>query len=1486
MSYNKTKSQTKATNKKVKFNINLDSINESTEHTTKSPVDSNNLDTIMNNSKVKEVIDNVESKLNNMIDYQTDSFEVCDAYFGLDNGKQIIAHHFKSFEQFIDKYINDIFAQFNPVHICQEYDNDTNKYKFELFMSFENYYFKTPTITEMDGETIDMTPNIAKLRNLTYSSQLYVNIRLKRVIRTVDSNNPLPNLDIEDVKEMVLPDIKFGKIPIMVQSKYCVLNKLKHVKNSQLGECEFDLGGYFIINGNEKVIVGQERIAGNKIFVFNQQKQNKAREFESEVRSCKDNSFSVVMTNIVKFNEKNRIFTIDIPTFKNPINIFIIMKLCGIKNDKDLLELICYDIEDDIIGKEIAISLKQTLIQYKNICIKENIKTDDDLEQYCLKQMKMKQTFKEYKMTAKDKHDQLYKSLEDDFLPHCGNDLFHKGYYVGLMTRKLILVMLKILPYDDRDSFENKRVETTGHLLAGLFRQCMTRLIKEIQKNINKELNNKNILKNLGANNGKNIDIFDIINSDNIYKIIKVTSIESGIKYSLATGNWGVKTNGVGKQKVGTAQVLSRLGYNSYLSYLRRVICPSDKKKKNSKIVGPRKLHSSQFGYICPAETPEGSQVGIVKNMALSATITNHYDSNIIKEWLLSYDIKPLPRCDFNINTSSMNLISRDTLIFINGDIIGYHSNIKEFIDIFYNARRTGAIHPYISIRWNIDINECTIYTDAGRLIRPLYVVNNGTELAITKDHIKLLKEYNYDFNVLVMPNKIINSDYNTNKVTSANNSTTGSNNSNKGVTTGARTDINIEKIKATNGVIDFIDNEELNNCTIAVMPEYLIESNKHIKYLKQLYSHCEIHPGLMLGVLACVIPFSDHSQSPRNAYQSSMGKQAMSIYLTNYLKRLDTQSYILNNIEKSLVRSNFGKYVNYSELPPGMNAMVAISCYAGYNQEDSVILNGNSVDMGMFRTTYYHVYKDEEKKIQSNGKEEKFCKPDPVYTKGIKPGNYDKLDERGFIKVNEFVSSKDVIIGKKLPVKNKYKNGEQIYEDCSTSIRMNETGFVDNVYVHRNESGYMCGKVRIRNERVPSIGSKFASRVGQKGTVGMILPQESMPFTKDGLVPDIIMTPHAIPSRMTIGQLLETLLGKISAHCGGFTSCTPFDKVSPDTLGKILESHGYDYCGNEVLYSGITGKQMDVMIFFGPTYYQRLKHMVEDKMHCITSDHEVLTDSGWKYFQDIDIERDKLYTMEFQPTTLETYNENMKFNTAYKHAIDRHYYPNREQELYHIKNDYIDTIITSEHRLPVRFQIGDDNAHNEYFMTTIEALYNSMLTKKLDMYTDKYSLFINNQTLIDVELDDITKLPKKVETTFCFTMPDETFYVRRNGKEYWTGNSRSSGPVVLLTRQPAEGRARDGGLRIGEMEKDVFNAHGTLSFMKERLMDVSDKFDIYVCSHCGNQAIVNTDEEVQKYECNVCDNYSDFKYLQIPYAQKLMMQELQGMYMNVTFET
>jgi DNA-directed RNA polymerase II subunit RPB2 len=329
------------------------------------------------------------------------------------------------------------------------------------------------------------------------------------------------------------------------------------------------------------------------------------------------------------------------------------------------------------------------------------------------------------------------------------------------------------------------------------------------------------------------------------------------------------------------------------------------------------------------------------------------------------------------------------------------------------------------------------------------------------------------------------------------------------------------------------------------------------------------------------------------------MGKQSIGLYASNYQKRMDTLAYVLNNLEKALVKTRFAKYINYDELPCGVNAIVAIGSYTGYNMEDSVILNKGAVDRGLFRATFYRTYKDDEKKIQSSGREEKFAKPNPKYTRGTKPGNYDKLDERGFVRKDEYVTSEDIIIGKVLPLKNKLdENGHQLYKDCSTSLRSNETGFVDKIYTDRNADGFRFVKIRMRTERVPIIGDKFASRCAQKGTVGMIYPQETMPFNSVGISPDIIMNPHAIPSRMTIGMLVEMILGKAAASLCGYADCTPFNKISYDAICEILEANGFNYTGDEILYSGISGQQMDVKFFMGPTYYQRLKHMVLDKQH------------------------------------------------------------------------------------------------------------------------------------------------------------------------------------------------------------------------------------------------------------------------------------------------
>ena len=1401
----------------------------------------------------KNILSDFEELMENTID-KSDAWDVMDSYFNQSNKRQIISHQFFSYEQFIEKYISDVLTQFNPIKVYHDYQPELNKHTFEMDIEFINYNFGNPTITELDGETIHLTPSIARLRNLTYSRPLNIDIKFTRTIYSQDEDKfndkgeLIPNLDISNTKDVIMKNVNFGYIPIMVNSKFCTLSKNTGITMEQQGECRYDMGGYFIINGNEKVIVGQERIAENKIFVFNKQKQNKNKEFEAEVRCIVDDCFSIVVTNIVKYFEKENTFHIILPTFKQPINIFLLIRALGIDNDKDMINLICQDLSDSVLGSNFTLMLKDALLEFKVICQEECIHTPEEVMNYLVKFLKYKGLNKDIKLDNLGKINYLKNGLTAEFLPQMRTNTTNKLHYLGCMVRKLIKVRLGLIDFDDRDSFQNKRVETAGYLMASLFRQCLNRLIKDMTKSITKELNHNK--------SGK--DIFDIITINNITKVVKPTSIEGGIKYALATGNWGVKTNGKGKIKVGTAQVLNRLSYLSYLSHLRRLICPSDKKKKNNKIVYPRKLHNTQWGFICPAETPEGAPVGLVKNMSLGSTITIQYNSGPVREWIKRTGLRYFS----DINSEEDKKALKDMCyIMVNGDLIGYHNNPVKFYHQFKHLRRGGVFNPYITIFWNIEENIINIFSDAGRLIRPVYTVSNN-QLNIRKGHIEYLKQNNYNWSYLINPvhNKILQrmpmEYYQNCKIED-----------DEG---GFK---ELEKLyeystaqSKQQSVIEFIDNEETCNCMIAMTPEMLDTEGKQYQ---TSFTHCEIHPGLILGVLASVIPFPDHNQSPRNAYQSSMGKQAMGCSATNFLKRMDTLSYVMNSLERPIVFSRFGEYTNYNKLPVGLNAMVAIACYGGYNQEDSIIMNQNSIDNGLFRTTFYHVYKDEEKKIQSNGKEEKFCKPDPEYTKGIKPGNYDKLDERGFVKENEFVTSKDVIIGKKLPIKNKYLNGHQVFKDCSTSLRMNESGYIDRVFIDRNEEGFVSGKVRIRNERVPGIGSKFASRVGQKGTVGMMYPREHMPFTESGLVPDIIMTPHAIPSRMTVGQLLECLMGKASVKLGGFSECTAFSEVSQDKVGDILEENGFEYCGNEVMYSGITGKQMEVQIFFGPTYYQRLKHMVEDKMHCLTMDHLIYTKKGWKPFTQI--------KMNTSVATFNSRTDRLEWHTP----LETHHYCPRRQTMYHILNDYIDTSITEEHRLWIK-----EENDSRFSLQTATDVYDNLQHKNDDGFIVFASMDLESNEITEFQVfkNNIYK-SDMVEEVFCLTVPNEKFLVKRGDKHYWTGNSRNSGPVVQLTRQPAEGRSRDGGLRIGEMEKDCMSSHGAVGFMKERLLDVSDKFNTYVCGHCGNYAIVNPDEDIQLYRCNLCETYNSFRKISIPYASKLLNQELQGLGINTHYK-
>ena len=870
---------------------------------------------------------------------------------------------------------------------------------------------------------------------------------------------------------------------------------------------------------------------------------------------------------------------------------------------------------------------------------------------YLLKQSLILGQPKDIKLSIEKKIELFKGMLSRDLLPHVGDNFKNKALYLGYMINKLSKAYFKQIKYDDRDSYCNKRIDSSGNLLSMLTRQYINKFIKDTRNTIMKELNSG------PWKTTKNIE--NVINVTNIYKIFKTNTIEAGLKYGLATGNWGIKSS---SNKVGIAQVLSRLNYKSTLSHLRRINTPTE---KTGKLIPPRKLHNTQWGFICCPETPEGGSVGLVKNLAISTFITTFTSIDPIIKVLKNNDNVTL--LEENPETIDLNYLYNKTKLFINGTWYGVCINSINVFNKLKSCKRYGIINIYTSISFNYNLNEINIFTDSGRCVRPVFVVKNNC-LTITKNDINKIRNKQYSFKNLLVKSIPENEIYTNNHTLYT---------------------------EPQEGVIEYVDTEELYNSMIAM-------DFKDLKSKKHNYAYAEIHPSLILGVLASSIPFSNHNQSPRNTYQSAMGKQAMGLYTSDYRKRIDTMAHILNYPCIPIVNTRIDTYLPSINLPTGMNVIVAICSYTGYNQEDSIILNSSSVQRGLFNSTFLRAYRDDEKKIHSSGQEEKFGKPDSN-TKGLKPGSSSKLNNNGFVDKNIYVDSNDIIIGKLTPIKDKKSNNKE-YKDNSTLLRNNENGWIDEVYINTNGEGNRFSKVRVRTNREPEIGDKFSSRHGQKGTVGMTYRQEDMPFNKDGISPDIIINPHAIPSRMTIAQLMETILGKCSCVYGGFGDATPFGNLDVYTIGDFLKNKcGYEKHGNEVLYNGMTGKQLSVDIFMGPTYYQRLKHMVQDKVH-----------------------------------------------------------------------------------------------------------------------------------------------------------------------------SRSTGPKVLLTRQPPEGRSRDGGLRFGEMERDGKIAHGTLQFLKERTMDVSDKYKMYICNKCKLTAVVNYNEGISN--CKKCNNYIDFSEIKIPYAYKLLTQELESM--------
>jgi DNA-directed RNA polymerase II subunit RPB2 len=1111
-------------------------------------------------------------------------FKVIENFF---KNKGLVYQQIEHFNDFINNGIQSVIDEEPSIEIVPKKDT---KYT----INFTEAYVYSPGIIEEDRNLKNITPQEARRRDLTYDSAICCD-----VTETMTEDCKIINTTTH--KRIII-----GRIPIMIRSDKCILHNKSDLERIQAGECEKDNGGYFIIKGNERVIVSQLRSNYNQPMVLKQKpKDGQIYSFIATIRSMSETTgHSVQLRAMIGLDDRTICFSL--PYIKEPVPVGVVFKALGYTLEKDILNFI-------------NLSTLNTK-KYMKIIIRDSffISTQREALEYI-------GTSTIHTISKDKRYDYTKQVCEIDLFPHLGlgSTNFEICTMLGFIVNQLISTRIGLREVDDLDNFSNKRIESTGVLFTELFRTLYKKFINTVKLIVEKKKTN-----------------FECISV-----IKKCNGITAGIKHSMSTGNWGAQKNSY--IRTGVSQVISRITYAASLSHTRRIIIPVGKESKNAKI---RQIHSSQFGYICPAETPEGKSAGIVLNFALLSRSTIKISTFIVKDILKN--IKFLtPTSEINIDT-----LPDFKLVFLNGAIIGGTKNPEDMVREIIDLRRNKQLDKDVSVSYDTIDDIVRVFCDAGRASRPL--------LRIDDNGIMIKKSSGVEWDNLIK-----------------------------------------------NNLIEYIDCSEIQNYVVAMTPDSVT---------KWKNDFCEIHPSMMQGVMGSVIPFPDHSPSPRNCYQCSMGKQAIGVFSLAHNIRFDTIVHVLDYPQRPMVSTKQSDFMGFNEMPSGINVIVAVLSYTGYNQEDSLILNKSSIDRGLFTLTSYRTICEVDTKIgmytsktiempprNSNG----LRKEDPEYFMR-KKDNYSLLDSRGIVREGTKINKGDVIIGK--INRESSKSGVEKITDCSICAKQVDEGVIDKVDVTTTPNGYLMVKIKIRQHRIPEIGDKFASRAAQKGTVGAIYSQEDMPFNSDGISPDIIINPHAFPSRMTVNQLMECVLGKACCIGGMYGDSTPFTSSSSGNAAEricdLLAKAGMDNkascdrTGWEQLYNGMTGDPIKAKVFMGPTYYQRLKHMVVDKMH-----------------------------------------------------------------------------------------------------------------------------------------------------------------------------SRAQGHVTTLTRQPLEGRSRDGGLRFGEMERDCMIAYGASRFLKERLFDCSDPYTIIVCDHCG---MITPSQS----ECLSCRK-DDVTSVNMPYASKLVCMELMAMGIKIAIK-
>lgn len=1064
----------------------------------------------------------------------------------------LVESNIRSFNDFVDNKMQEIINELSDSIPTEDFEIKLGKITIEK-----------PNIVESDGSVKLITPAEARLRNLTYSSPIKLEM----------------NINFAGQSESA--EVELGRIPIIVKSKVCNLYNLTEEELIQNYIDPRDMGGYFLINGNERVMVMAEDLAANQAFIEHQKLKNQLM-----LRIFSQRGAYKIPISLIENNEG--IIELSFSRFRN-IPAIILLKALGLPSDAEISKL---------IGKQTD-SLIVNLFEFSSINSKEE----------ALMWIAEKSSLQG---TQKEILDRVKQRIDAYFLPHIGLEKnsrlekaktlckFIKQYYVAKENPEESIT--------DKDHYANKRVRLSGDLLSDLFRVNMNILLREIQHSLQKTVKRRKFYS--------------------IKTLAKSTLFSHRIESAIATGSW------IG-ERTGVTQNMDKNNSFAIMSQLQRVTSTLPGEQEN---FAARTVHPTHYGRFCPVETPEGTEIGLRKNLALLARIST--ETSISHEEIIKV-----------LESIGMKHDSGDIDIFYNGRFIGLIEDAKEFSEKFKEERRNQKLPYEMSIKFEKSLDTIFLSTEVGRVLRPVIIVDQKLP-RIKQEHYELIKKNAVSWDDLIKK-----------------------------------------------GFIEYLDAAEEDDTYIALNEEDLTEEHTHL----------EIDKIDTLGVSVSMIPYANHNPPARMVKGGSRAyRQGLGIYAANFHIRVDTDVSLLHYPQKPIVRSFIYDTLNVH--PVGQNLVVAIMPYEGYNIQDSIVMNQGSIDRGLGRSSRFRPYSSIELNY-AGGLKDEICIPEKDTSGYRTEESYKHLEEDGIVYPEAELKAGDVIIGKISPPKFLSEQREISIQhqkkENSVSIRQEETGVIDAVFLTQDKEGNKIVQVRTRELRIPELGDKFSVPHGQKGVIGGIAPEIDIPFTSTGIRPDLIFNPHGIPSRMTVGYLMDLLAGKVASLSGRIIDASPFSGEPLESLEENLKKLGFSYNGKETFYHGITGKKMPIKIYVGNMFYLKLKYMVADKMH-----------------------------------------------------------------------------------------------------------------------------------------------------------------------------ARASGKIALLTRQPIEGRARGGALRLGEMEQEALVGHGASLLLKERYD--SDKVVIHICSKCGS--IVIDDQIHKKRVCSLCHS-NLIEPIEVSYAFKLLIEELQGLHLLTKFE-